>query len=232
MTLLVVAAEKAELAGILARCANVREAGWNIRFGRSAEWKGCRLLLAANGPGPALSGAAVDEIGIEKVDAIVSTGLCGALDPALDVNAIFAASRVMSENGEPSFAASLPSAGRPFASGVLISTDRFVGTTAEKATLRAMGAGAVEMEALAVASRAAARGTPFFCIRAVSDRAADGFDIDFNRMRDASGRFQLPRIVLHAMAQPSRRFPELLKLKRSSDSAAKALGDFFDDCRF
>lgn len=232
MTILVVAAEKAELAGILARCTKVRETGWNIRFGRSAEWKGRRLLLAANGPGPALSGAAVDEAGIEKVDVIVSTGLCGALDPALDVNAIFAASRVMGEEGEPSFAACLPSATRPFASGVLISTNRFIGTAAEKAKLRAMGAGAVEMEALAVAARAASRGTPFFCIRAVSDSAADEFQIDFNRMRDAEGRFHLPRIVFHAMARPSRRFPELLKLKRNSDSAAKALGDFFDDCRF
>ena len=138
----------------------------------------------------------------------------------------------MGENGEPSFTASLPSAGRPFASGILISTDRFIGTTAEKAKLRSTGACAVEMESMAVASRAASRGIPFFCIRAVSDRASDGFDIDFNRMRDASGRFQLTRIVLHAMAQPSRRFPELLKLKRNSDSAAKALGEFFDDCRF
>ena len=174
----------------------------------------------------------MDEVGIEKVDAIISTGLCGALDPELEVNAIFAASRVMGENGEPSFAASLPSAGRPFTSGVLISTDRFVGTIPEKAKLRATGASAVEMEALAVAACAASRGTPFFCIRVISDRASDEFSIDFNRMRDASGRFQLPRIVLHAMARPSRRFPELLKLKRNSDSAAKALGDFFDDCRF
>ncbi len=221
-----------ELGGILARCANVRTERWNIRFGRSAEWKGCRLLLAANGPGPALSGAAVDEMGNEKVDAIISTGLCGALDPALEVNAIFAATRVMGETGEPSFTATLPNTSRPFASGALISTDRFVGTTAEKMKLRATGACAVEMEALAVAARAALHGTPFFCIRAVSDRASDGFNIDFNRMRDASGRFQLPRIVLHAMAQPSRRFPELLQLKRNSDSAAKALGEFFDDCRF
>ena len=232
MTLVVVAAEKAELSGILARCAKVRITDWNIRFGRSAEWKGCRLLLAANGPGPALSGAAMDEIGTEKVDAIISTGICGALDPALQVNAIFVATRVMGESGEPSFAASLPSTSRRFESGVLISADRFVGTVAEKAKLRALGAGAVEMEALAIASRAASKGIPFFCIRAVSDIATDGFDIDFNRMRDAAGRFQLPRIALHAMARPARRFPELLKLKRNSESAAKALGEFFDDCRF
>ena len=171
-------------------------------------------------------------IGTEKVDAIISTGLCGALDPALEVNAIFAASRVMAESGEPSFDASLPRTNSRFASGVMISTNRFVGTVAEKAALRALGGGAVEMEALAVASRAASKGIPFFCIRAVSDRASDGFNIDFNRMRDAAGRFDLPRIVLHAMAQPSQRFPELLKLKRNSDSAVKALGDFFDDCRF
>ena len=88
------------------------------------------------------------------------------------------------------------------------------------------------MEALAVGSRAASLGIPFYCIRAVSDSASDGFEIDFNRMRDSSGRFHLPRIVLHAMAKPMQRFPELLKLKRNSESAAKALGEFFDDCRF
>jgi adenosylhomocysteine nucleosidase len=236
LTILLVAAEKAEFAGILARCNKVQATNWNIRFGRSAEWKNCRLLLAANGPGPLLSGAATDAagngIGMENLDAIISTGLCGALDPALEVNGIFAASRVTAASGEPAFAASLPSTGRPFASGILISGDRFVGTVEEKRALHATGAGAVEMEALAVASRAAKNGIPFYCIRVVSDRATDEFEIDFNQMRDASGRFQLPRIVLHALAKPASRFPELMKLKRNSESAAKALGDFFDDCRF
>ncbi len=236
LTLLLIAAEKAELAGILSRCRNIRKTDGKIRFAGEAEWRGNRLLFAANGPGPQLAGQAVDmafgEMGMVRVDAIINTGLCGALDPALAVNGIFAASRVMGENGEPAFDASLPSCSQPFTSGWMISTDRFVGTREAKAALHAKGASAVEMEALGVAAIAAAQKIPFYCIRAVSDNADDGFDMDFNQLRDASGRFDLPRIVLHAMARPSRRFPELLKLKRNSESAAKALGEFFDHCRF
>jgi nucleoside phosphorylase len=102
----------------------------------------------------------------------------------------------------------------------------------EKARLRSTGALAVEMEAAALASRAEQWRKPFFCVRAVSDVAADGFALDLNTVRDKDGRFSTRRILAQALRRPVTVLPELVRLKRNSDSASRALGDFFADCSF
>ena len=53
------------------------------------------------------------------------------------------------------------------------------------------GAIAVEMESAlrCFCDGAAEWGVPFFCVRAVSDTAADSLPLDFNQFRDAEGRF-------------------------------------------
>jgi hypothetical protein len=98
--------------------------------------------------------------------------------------------------------------------------------------LYAAGAVAVEMEAAAVAGRAKEWRMPFYCVRAVSDLALEGFALDLNEMRDEEGRFSRSRIVLRALTSPLRLFPELLRLNRNSGRAARALGDFFANCSF
>jgi hypothetical protein len=88
------------------------------------------------------------------------------------------------------------------------------------------------MEAALVARCAAEKGTPFFCVRTVMDRASDGFSLDFNKLRSADGRFSRPRIVVAALLRPFTAFAELLRLARQSSVAARALGEFIADCRF
>ena len=90
----------------------------------------------------------------------------------------------------------------------------------------------MEMEAAAVAARALTWDVPFYCIRSVSDTASEGFEIDFNRMRDSHGRFSRSRIVLAALSKPWTRIPSLLRLERSCRRASESLGDFLADCRF
>jgi len=51
-TILVVAAEDFEFAGILRRAEKVEQPGWKIKFSRIVALNGMRLLLAADGPGP------------------------------------------------------------------------------------------------------------------------------------------------------------------------------------
>lgn len=225
-SVLVVAAEAFELAGIVSRVKAVRTR-WGLKFGRIAELNGMRLLLAADGPGPNLAGNAADQVGrCEQIDSVVSTGLCGALDPRLAVGDIFVADRVNE------FKAELPKTARKYMVGRLFSADRVAGTVEEKALLRATGASVVEMEAAAIAGRAREWHKPFFCVRAVSDAAGEGFALDLNNVRDQDGRFSKRRILAQALRRPVTVLPELWRLKRNSDFASKALGEFFADCSF
>ena len=225
--ILVVAAEDFEFAGILSRAEKVVRPGWKVQFSRIAILNGMRLLMAADGPGPRLAGLAAEEVkSREPFEAVVSTGLCGALDPALSVSEIFVASQV---NG---WDALQPVTAVKFRTGRLLSMDRVVRTAAEKARWFATGAAVVDMEAAAVECRAREWQLPFFCVRAVSDAASEDIALDLNEMRDREGRFSRSRIVKRALTSPLRLFPELLRLNRNSGRAAKALGDFFANCSF
>jgi adenosylhomocysteine nucleosidase len=225
--LLFVAAESFEFGWLRRTAEELTEQRWNVRFARTGKLNGRRFAAVANGPGPRLAAHALQEAGRRvNVEAVVSTGLCGGLDPAMQVGDIFIASRV---NGIP--------AGQPVARGKhfqgdLVSQDRVIGTKPEKARLRDSGASAVEMEADAVARWALENRLPFYCVRAVSDGAGREFALDLNKMRDADGRFSTTRIVAAALLRPWKLVPELLQLKRESDTAIRTLGEFIADCRF
>ncbi len=51
--------------------------------------------------------------------------------------------------------------------------------------------------------------------------------LDFNRYRDADGRFSRTRIALAAMLHPFSVMPRLTRLDRNCRVAAEALGEFF-----
>jgi adenosylhomocysteine nucleosidase len=205
-TILVIAAESFELKYIRPRT--------------DAKW-----ILAANGPGPALAGEAADRAGTD-VDAVMSVGMCGALAEELNVGDIVVASSV---NG---VVVQTPHSSLKFRVGPIVSVDRVAQTVAEKQDLRQTGAIAVEMEAAAVLERARRWGVPFYCVRAVSDTAAEGFELDLNATRDASGRFRVGRILAQAARRPLSGVPELLRLRRNSEAACKALGEFIGNCSF
>ena len=225
--ILVVAAESFEFVGILKRARSVEKAEWGIRFSRVAELNGMRLLLAAHGPGPKLAGIAAEAVhGRETVDAVVSTGLCGGLELALAIGDIVVATEVNGASAERPFT------DLPHRTGKVISVDRVAVSPAEKARLRATGASIVEMEAQALAERAKRWQVPFYCVRSVSDGAADGFLLDLNAVRDTDGRFRRGLIVLKTVVRPFTLVPEMLRLKRNSERAADSLGEFVANCCF
>lgn len=219
-TWLVIAAERRELDGILRRSGEGHKLDWPAEYADDVQWKGDRWLLIANGPGTGL----VEEALTEKrdVSGIVSTGFCGALDPALRVGDIVI-------DG----AFTLPrEAGPTSRVSKILSLDRVAVTSREKLALhQKTGAAAVEMEAAAVSRKAAEWGVPFYSIRAVSDTAGEDMPLDFNLYRDAQGRFSRSRIARAALARPFAAIPALLRLNRHCQMAAESLGDFFADCR-
>ena len=203
---------------------------WPLSFARIAWVNGEPIVLVANGPGPKLAGWAVEIARKhQELRGLVSTGFCGALNPALGPCDIFVATEVIGVT----HTLTVPRSGsyERQKSGKLLSIDRVVSSAAEKTDLRKTGADAVEMEAAAVAAKAAEWNLPFFCVRVVTDTAAESFPLDFNRMRDAAGRFDRARIITAALRRPGVVFPELLKLNKRCKSAAKALGEFIADSR-
>jgi nucleoside phosphorylase len=217
---LVVAADRREFEPWLRN--GVEFLRWPVDFAaRSGRW-----LLVANGAGPIRAAEAVDTATmIGPVSAVVSAGFCGALDHRLVVADIVVATEV---NSTP---ARMPFSGRKCAAGAIVSIDRVVQTVEEKGRLRESGAIAVEMEAAGVVARAGKLGLPFFCVRAVTDRADETLSIDFNAARDESGRIRTAGVIMGAMKKPWAGIPELLTLARRSRLASRALGEFLADCR-
>jgi adenosylhomocysteine nucleosidase len=220
-----IAAEGREFGGLNLHLQDRRKLAVGLQFAVQGELNGMRVVLAADGAGPKCAARAVEAVkAIENLSGLISTGLCGALDPALVCGDIFIATG-------PGH--NLPTRmTKPYRTGTLISQDRVATTPLEKAALRATGAGAVEMEAAAVAAKAQEYNIPFYCIRVVGDTANEALPLDFNQMRDAEGRFSRWKIIGAALRDPLRIFPELITLQRTSKSAALALGDFLANSRF
>src|ERR1051326_9184347 len=185
-----VGAEAREFDGILKRAGEVRPLAWpGAAFSREARWRNTRWFLIANGPGPRLVERALARK--PEVDRIVSIGFCGALDPALRIGDIVVSGEFPKELGAS------------FVQGDVLSLDRVAITAAEKGELRASPqAAVVEMESAAVATTAREWDMPFGCVRVVSDVADENMPLDFNRYRNADGRFSRTRIALAAMGHP------------------------------
>lgn len=231
--IVVVAAERRELAGLVAHATSVTDLKWPVRYALEAVIQGRRWLLVAHGAGTALAAEAARVV-LERSPArvLVSTGLCGALDPEFQPGDIIAATEV-AETGPAArrYAAAPVRSAAGAREGVVACSPRVASTADEKAALRASGAIAVEMEAAGVAEVAARARLPFFCIKGVSDTAEETLPLDFNRYRDAEGRFAAGRIAAAALLRPSR-IPALARLLRASRLASVKLGDFLASCQF
>ncbi len=222
MTVLFVAADRREFDGLTPRLARCQQLAIGLNFAVSGELPGCRAVLAANGMGTALAAAACREVfRSDAVDLVVSTGFCGALNPALEVAQVVVPESVRADER------CYPTA-RTGGRGVLVTTNHVVQTAAEKRVLYASGADAVDMEAGGVAEEAAGRGLPFCAIRVVTDLAGEDLAIDFNRARRADGRLSKARIVAAGVRHPA----ELIRLARRARLAARTLGDFIANCEF
>jgi adenosylhomocysteine nucleosidase len=240
MAILYVASEAAELEPMAGLLTGVRKLKWPLAYAYEGLWEGRRMLLAANGAGPKLATRAVEiairaitsaELSSSALEAVVSTGFCGALDPALREFQIVLAGQVLDWTNKERYDCVQITDGAAAVPGLLVSQDRIAIDAEEKHRLRdGSGAVAVEMEAAGVATRVKRAGLPFCCIKVVLDRADESFAIDWNRMRNKEGRIARGKIMIHAVTRPTL-IPELFRLKRRSEEAARVLGEFLVSCR-
>jgi len=239
MAILYVASDAMELEPFAAVLTGVRKLKWPIDYAYEGVWEGRRVMLAANGAGPKLAAQAVEvavravtvaELSSSKLEAVVSTGYCGALDPALRELHIVAATEVRDLDTNETFDCAPVTADADFVSGRILSQNRIANSAAEKQQLKEYGALAIDMEAAGVAARTKRDGLPFYCVKVVSDRADESFALNINSMRTPDGRIGRVKIVVHALTHPTL-IPHLLRLKRRSEDAAKALRDFLASCR-
>jgi len=228
MRLLIVASESFEFAGLLARAGDVRRSAVRSDWSRTARLGSHELLLLANGAGVHRAAAALGQaLPTFKADALVSTGLCGALSPELKPADIVVATGVV--HGEFRYRTAELECSRPHLRGLVRTIDHVAQTAEEKGLLYRSGAVAVEMEAGAVAASAQKAALPFFCIKAVSDLANETLENDLNTALRPDGHFDTIKILGSTLRHPLIRVPELIRLWRRSARAADSLGDFF--CR-
>lgn len=239
MALLYVASEAVELEPFANRLTNLRKLKWPLDYAFEGIAQGRRIMLAANGAGPRLAAHAVEialravtaaDLSSSRLEAVVSTGFCGALQHNLPEGQIVVATEVIDLETQERLPAAAVSAENATTSGVIVTQDRVAQNTTEKETLHASGAIAVDMEAFAIAARAKRAGLPFACIKVVSDRADESFGFDLNRMRSPDGRIRRGKISFYALTRP-KVIPELLRLKRRTENAAQVLGEFLANCR-
>ena len=169
------------------------------------------LTIMSHGMGGPSAAIVVEELCMLGLERLVRVGTCGALDPALELGALVAATAVICADGtsgalgagstvEPDGALARELATRADHAGIVVSTDLFYDPDPARAeSWRAQGAVAVEMEAAAVLTVAGRHGARAACLLAVSDgRAGGGARLDAEGLEDASLR--LGRCALQALS--------------------------------
>lgn len=223
-----IAAEPREFAGFLPHLSQLTTTDLPVHWSRRAIWRNESVVLLANGAGPVRSAAAAKAC--DAAAAIISIGFCGALKSDLKIGDVIVADKVFFST--QMFDCRFVATSASFRQGAIYSSVSIVSTANEKAELGKLGAIAVEMEAGGIAGVARDRKLPFFCVRAVSDLAGESFANDFQSALGPDGRFRMGRLIGSALLSPRERFPELIRLKKRCDLAARRLGDFLDCCSF
>lgn len=178
--------------------------------------------------GPSVIGTAGLAEHLRSARAVVSFGLCGALDTALKPGDLVIGEAVVAGGQtrpcDPSIVAALAQVLPQARRGSLAGGEAMIATAAEKAALRvATGAIAVDMESLAVARAAMAAALPFVVLRAVSDGA------DHSLPRAALAGFSVtgtPDVaaVIASLARRPWELPALIRTAREAEAGFQALG--------
>ncbi len=160
------------------------------------------------------------------IEAIISIGIAGALDPTLKVGDAVIATCVSHQGGRAAdhdwadrLAAALPEARR----GAIVGSAHMIIDAASKAALhRATGALCVDMESHIVAEVAATHGLPFAALRFMSDGAARALPKAAQAGMKPDGGMDI-LAVLKSLAADPRQLPALIRTGMEAETAFRAL---------
>nr|VFK61178.1 MAG: hopanoid-associated phosphorylase [Candidatus Kentron sp. TC] len=179
-----------------------------------------------------------------KVDALVSWGTAGALDPRLGPGDIVLPTEVIDHADGKRYSVNPYWHGvlgnklhhkRIYSQGAIVSTRSVQSAPRQKAGLhRTTGAMAADMESAAIAAVAGTEEKPFIVIRSISDTAAMHIPQSAIHATDRYGKVSIPGLFAHLMKNPAelRHYPKLIrslaKTKRSLREITELCG--FDLC--
>ncbi|HEX3914358.1 MAG TPA: hypothetical protein VHW71_12685 [Steroidobacteraceae bacterium] len=187
-------------------------------------------LLAVSGMGEAAAAAAASHLVEAGVSALMTFGMAGGLDPALEAGAVVMPLELISAAGvalpvcrtwrERVAAAVGPL--RTVSDGTLLCSGGAIGSPADKAAaFRSTGAAAVDMESAAVAQVAAAHSLPFIAVRVIVDTSADRLPRAVIAASRA-GRLKFGRLIAGLAVAPGD-IAALLRLARRYRIAMRSL---------
>jgi len=225
---LAVASDKLEAVPWLKQLGLSEKQPWPLPYAHKTQWGSDTLYAVAAGEGPRCAERALDTaVGqAGPFSALMSIGLCGALNPSFSLNQLCTATEVGDGN------TTWPAQTVPGATKIrLLSIDRFLGDPAEKEQWAEKGFDAVDMEAAAIARYAAAHRLPFSAVKVVSDCAHESFALDFNQYRGPGGAFLRGKIAMAAATRPWKYAPGLIRMATRAFPASETLGVFLAKSR-
>jgi len=164
-------------------------------------------------------------------DAVVASGLAGALKPAHGVGDVLVARLVRADSADQQVSCSDALLRLAVGCGAravdsFVSANAIARTAEDKARL-GNRAEAVDMESLAILTETHRTGIPAVALRSVADTAQCDLPCDFSKMVDERGRMRLWRVALEPLRTPQH-LPALIRFARASHRAACRLAGFLD----
>lgn len=179
--------------------------------------------VCVGGGTPAGAADAAYQLVEQGVNALVSFGFAGGLDPALRPGALIIPSAILSEGhsyaAEPTLADRFGGlTGHRLVADSLAATD----AVAKRRLHAATGAHAIDLESGSVARVALAHSLPFVVVRAISDAADRDLPPAALLAVDKRGRIDLIRVLGSLLRQP-KQLPALLALASDAAAARRSL---------
>lgn len=190
-----------------------------------------RPAMVVAGADPVRARDAADALIADGVDALISFGIAGGLDPAHRPGQAILAARVILPDGgavetDAAWTGRLAEIiGRRCRVTIadMAGSDRPVATPAAKAELfRTTGGAAVDMESHAVAMVAATAGIPFCVIRAVADPATRALPEWVSAAVSSDGKTRALPVLIRMTRKPNE-FGNMMRLAGDSRAATRVL---------
>ncbi len=182
---------------------------------------GCPVRVGGGTPEGAAEAA--NRLVGQEVDALVSFGFAGGLDPALRAGAVIVPRAVLFDGTEYAVDCGLAERFGGITGHLLVAGSAIAADAAAKRRLRAeTQADAIDLESGGVARVAKAFGLPFVAVRAISDAAATSLPPAALLPLDGQGRVDLAGVLGSVVRQPWQ-LPALLRLAFHAGRARQAL---------